>query len=205
MANNMDTSIYTLKWFLQCFLERIPFSLTIRVWDLYLLEGESIMIAMAYSILKLHYHTLLKMGMDEMMEFVQKTLPMDFGFDNDFVIETALYESLLELKSSQLHTAGPPPKSEKPQHRFGLLKDIASEDSEMRVGERLPATENSDASSDLFLTETGSLEDDLDKSWKSDTATTTSETEISSQAISESRDQVTKMHINEVSKHSFYF
>ena len=59
MANNMDTGIYTLKWFFQCFLDRIPFSITIRVWDLYLLEGDSIMIAMAYNILKLHWKSLL--------------------------------------------------------------------------------------------------------------------------------------------------
>ena len=70
----IDTGIYTLKWFFQCFLDRvrfikriqtkcnltnslilqIPFSLTLRVWDLYILEGERVMIAMAYSILWIH-------------------------------------------------------------------------------------------------------------------------------------------------------
>jgi hypothetical protein len=33
---------------------RLPYSLVIRVWDMYLLEGEPIMFAMAYTILKLH-------------------------------------------------------------------------------------------------------------------------------------------------------
>ena len=120
IANGVDTGIYTLKWFFQCFLDRMPYSLTIRVWDLYLLEGETIMFAMAYTILKLHRKALLKMGMDELLEFLQKTMETDFGFDDDYVIETALKESLAELRSSRLHTAGPPPDNEKPQKPFGL-------------------------------------------------------------------------------------
>ena len=120
IANGVDTGIYTLKWFFQCFLDRMPYSLTIRVWDLYLLEGEPIMFAMAYTILKLHRKALLKMGMDELLEFLQKTMETDFGFDDDYVIETALKESLAELRSSRLHTAGPPPDNEKPQKPFGL-------------------------------------------------------------------------------------
>ena len=78
------------------------------------------MFAMAYTILKLHRKALLKMGMDELLEFLQKTMETDFGFDDDYVIETALKESLAELRSSRLHTAGPPPDSEKPQKPFGL-------------------------------------------------------------------------------------
>ena len=138
MANNMDTGIYTLKWFFQCFLDRIPFSITIRVWDLYLLEGDTIMIAMAYTILKLHRKSLLKMEMDELMEFLQKTLETDFGYEDDFVIETALKESLADLKSSKLHTAGPPPESEKPQKPFSLMLNIPPEEESAPVGKRLP-------------------------------------------------------------------
>ena len=33
--------IYLTKWFLQNFLDRLPFHLCIRLWDLFLLEGES--------------------------------------------------------------------------------------------------------------------------------------------------------------------
>ena len=137
----MDTGIYTLKWFFQCFLDRIPFSITIRVWDLYLLEGDSIMIAMAYNILKLHRKSLLKMEMDELMEFLQKTLELDFGYEDDFVIETALKDSLAELRSSRLHSAGPPSESEKPQKPFGLLLNIPVEEERAPAGKRLPVME----------------------------------------------------------------
>ena len=58
---------------------------------------------MAYNILKLHSKTLIKMDMDLIVEFFQKTLPSSFGFEDDFVIES-LRESVDELYSMQLET-----------------------------------------------------------------------------------------------------
>ena len=98
------------------------------------------MLAMAYTILKLHRKTLLKMDMDELMEFLQKTLENDFGYEDDFVVETALRESLAELRSARLLSAGPAPDIELPQKPFGLL-DIPSEEQEMLVGKRVPVVE----------------------------------------------------------------
>ena len=53
-----------------------------RVWDLFLLLGDSILLAMAYNILKLHSKTLIKMDMDSIGEFFQKTLPSSFGYED---------------------------------------------------------------------------------------------------------------------------
>uniref|UniRef100_A0A4W4FSS5 USP6 N-terminal-like protein n=1 Tax=Electrophorus electricus TaxID=8005 RepID=A0A4W4FSS5_ELEEL len=50
----MTTGIYTTKWFLQCFIDRTPFTLTLRLWDIYILEGEKVLTAMAYTVLKIH-------------------------------------------------------------------------------------------------------------------------------------------------------
>ncbi|XP_072618653.1 USP6 N-terminal-like protein, partial [Vulpes vulpes] len=50
----MSTGIYSPKWFLQCFLGRTPFSLTLKLWDAYVLDGERVLTAMAYTILKVH-------------------------------------------------------------------------------------------------------------------------------------------------------
>ena len=52
----ITTGLYTLKWFFQCFLDRLPFSLSIRIWDLFLLEGESIMFATAFTVLRFLIH-----------------------------------------------------------------------------------------------------------------------------------------------------
>nr|XP_055158882.1 nascent polypeptide-associated complex subunit alpha, muscle-specific form-like [Nyctereutes procyonoides] len=50
----MSAGTYTPKWFLQCFLGWTPFSLTLKLWDVYMLDGERVLMAMAYTILKVH-------------------------------------------------------------------------------------------------------------------------------------------------------
>ncbi|VDM03005.1 unnamed protein product [Schistocephalus solidus] len=55
---DVETCTYALKWYMQCFLGRLPISLTLRVWDIFLLDGEKILVAMAYNILKMHHSKL---------------------------------------------------------------------------------------------------------------------------------------------------
>ena len=69
---NLDAILYSLKWFFVIFVERIPFSLCLRVWDIYLLNGEKVVTAMAYTILRLHKKNLLKLrDMDAIVQFLQ--------------------------------------------------------------------------------------------------------------------------------------
>ena len=100
-----------------------------RLWDLYLLEGDCILIAMAYNILRMHQKTLLKMDMDGLMEFLQNTLPKSFGFDDETVIDR-LKDCLAELRSSKLHRAGATPDTEKPQKPFGMFQIPVEEEEE---------------------------------------------------------------------------
>ncbi len=124
--NGIDTGIYTLKWFFQCFLDRIPFSLTLRVWDLYLLEGERVMIGMGYNILRMHRRHLMRNGMDEIIELLQIQLEKDFGHDDDAVIDK-LRDVINELASNRLDSPGRPPADELPQRPFGLLPRLTPE------------------------------------------------------------------------------
>merc|ERR1719509_704156 len=81
----------------------------------------------------MHRKALMKMGMDEMLELIQKTLETDFGFEDDYVVDTGLKECLQELRSARLHTAGHPPPDELPQKPFGLLiLPTAEEEAGMR-------------------------------------------------------------------------
>ena len=41
---NVIPQIYVTKWFLQNFLDRLPFRLAIRVWDCFLLKGDVIVL-----------------------------------------------------------------------------------------------------------------------------------------------------------------
>ncbi|XP_053924217.1 USP6 N-terminal-like protein isoform X2 [Cuculus canorus] len=100
-SHDMSTSFYTTKWFFQCFLDRTPFTLSLRIWDIYILEGERILTAMSYTILKLHRKHLMKLQMEELVEFLQETLAKDFFYEDDFVIDQ-LQNSISELKRAKL-------------------------------------------------------------------------------------------------------
>ncbi|KAL7636334.1 UNVERIFIED_CONTAM: hypothetical protein RMT77_013093 [Armadillidium vulgare] len=118
--NFIDSGLYILKWYFQCFLDRVPFSLALRLWDIYLLEGEKLLVAMGYTILKLHRRQIMKLDMDQILAYIQKRLELNFGYDDDYVVES-LEKNMDELRKSKLASPGPPPENELPQKPFGLF------------------------------------------------------------------------------------
>uniref|UniRef100_A0AAR2JNL2 USP6 N-terminal-like protein n=1 Tax=Pygocentrus nattereri TaxID=42514 RepID=A0AAR2JNL2_PYGNA len=102
----MSTGIYSTKWFLQCFIDRTPFTLTLRLWDIFILEGEKILTAMAYTILKLHKKRLLKMSLEELREFLQEQIAESFDLSDDIVIEQ-LQITMAELRKMKLDLPSP--------------------------------------------------------------------------------------------------
>lgn len=119
-SQEVFTSLYTMKWFFQCFLDRTPFTLTLRIWDIYILEGERLLPAMSYTILKLHKKHLLKLSMEELVEFLQVTLSKDFFFEDDFVVEQ-LQASMTELRRAKLDLPAPGEAEEFPKKPLGQL------------------------------------------------------------------------------------
>ncbi|GAA49563.1 USP6 N-terminal-like protein [Clonorchis sinensis] len=115
---DLSTSTYALKWFMQCFLDRLPVSLVLRLWDIFLLEGEKILIAMAYNILKMHKKRLLRMDQAQLTCFFQDELVKDFQFDDDTVIES-LKDCLEQLRRSKLDQPPPPTMDMLPRRPVG--------------------------------------------------------------------------------------
>ncbi|EGT49545.1 hypothetical protein CAEBREN_31360 [Caenorhabditis brenneri] len=122
--------IYLTKWWFGCFLDRVPFSLALRLWDVFLVEGDCILIAMAYNIMKMHEKSIRKHTMESFMEFIQNDIALDFGYSDDEVMYS-LRETLSKLKSDRQHV--PPPArpedlSEVPTKALGpiLQKPMAS-------------------------------------------------------------------------------
>ncbi|CAH1159098.1 unnamed protein product [Phyllotreta striolata] len=126
--HGLDAILYSLKWFFVCFIERVPFNLCLRIWDIYLLDGERVITAMAYTILKLHKRQLLKLGdMDSIVNFIQVKLYKDFQYDEDSAIRH-LEASMEELKKHKLDLPGPPTKDELPVGPFGVFKEPTFEE-----------------------------------------------------------------------------
>ncbi|KAM4615675.1 USP6 N-terminal-like protein [Polymixia lowei] len=114
------TSLYTMKWFFQCFLDRTPFTLTLRIWDIYILEGERVLTAMSYTVLKLHKKHLMRLSMEELVEFLQVSLSKDFYFEDDIVVEQ-LQNSMTELRRAKLELPAPGKEDELPKKPLGQL------------------------------------------------------------------------------------
>nr|XP_040018748.1 USP6 N-terminal-like protein isoform X1 [Gasterosteus aculeatus aculeatus] len=102
----MSAGIYCTKWFLQCFIDRTPFTLTLRLWDIFILEGERLLTAMSYTILKIHKKRLLKMSLEDLREFLQERIAHTLFYSDDVVIEQ-LQASMAELRKMKLDL--PPP------------------------------------------------------------------------------------------------
>uniref|UniRef100_A0A182JNQ2 Rab-GAP TBC domain-containing protein n=1 Tax=Anopheles christyi TaxID=43041 RepID=A0A182JNQ2_9DIPT len=118
---NLDSILYSLKWFFVVFIERIPFSLCLRVWDIYLLDGEKVVTAMAYNILRMHKQYILKLrDMDQIVQYIQTRLCEDFRFDDDTVIKS-LEQCMEELRKAGLELPPPPSEIELPKQEFGLF------------------------------------------------------------------------------------
>lgn len=115
------TSLYTLKWFMQCFLDRLPFSLVLRVYDIFMLEGDKILTAMAYHIIKLFRKQILKMDLEGIAPLLQEEIP-NRHFVDDEILES-LQESMIELKKSKLDIPPPPSSNELPTKPPGTLPD----------------------------------------------------------------------------------
>ncbi|KAM6937562.1 uncharacterized protein FYW49_021308 [Xenentodon cancila] len=119
----MTTGIYSTKWFLQCFIDRTPFTLTLRLWDIYILEGEKILTAMAYAILKLHRKRLQKLQLEELREFFQEQLAASFRLPDDVVVEQ-LQAAMLELRSKKLDQPPPAKSDELPRKPLGQERPV---------------------------------------------------------------------------------
>ncbi|XP_026058859.1 USP6 N-terminal-like protein [Carassius auratus] len=119
----MSTGIYTTKWFLQCFIDRTPFTLTLRLWDIYILEGEKVLTAMAYTLLKLHKKCLLKMSLEDLREFLQERIASSFNMSDDAVIEH-LQSSMSELRRMKLDLPPPAKGDEFPKIPLGEERPI---------------------------------------------------------------------------------
>lgn len=99
---------------------QVPYSLTLRLWDIYLYDGENVLVTMAYALLKMHRRTLNRMGMEEIVEFLQIRLAQDFGYTDDAAVET-MEKSMEELRRLKLDVTRPIPANELPQKPFGAF------------------------------------------------------------------------------------
>ncbi|KAM3720126.1 USP6 N-terminal-like protein [Dirofilaria immitis] len=106
--------IYVTKWWFGCFLDRVPFPLALRLWDVFLLEGDVILIAMAYNIMKMHEKTMRKLQMENFMEYIQTVIAQDFGFSDEEAMKS-LQDCLRKLHSDRMLLPSSPKPGDAPE------------------------------------------------------------------------------------------
>ena len=105
--NGITSNIYTTKWFLKCLLDSVPFHPAVRLWDIWMYEGEKLLIAMMFNMVKMHRHQLQRINLEGMMNLMKTSLPKDFGHSDDQVIKS-LKACMQELEKSKLSLHSPP-------------------------------------------------------------------------------------------------
>ncbi|XP_039652098.1 USP6 N-terminal-like protein [Perca fluviatilis] len=95
-----------------------PFTLTLRLWDIFILEGERLLTAMSYTILKIHKKRLLKMSLEDLREFLQERISQTFFHSDDVIIEQ-LQASMTELRKMKLDLPPPGKPDELPRKPLG--------------------------------------------------------------------------------------
>ncbi|VBB32692.1 unnamed protein product [Acanthocheilonema viteae] len=106
--------IYVTKWWFGCFLDRVPFPLALRLWDVFLLEGDVILIAMAYNIMRMHEKAMRKLQMENFMEYIQTIIAQDFGFSDEETMKS-LQDCLRKLHSDRMLLPASPKPGDAPE------------------------------------------------------------------------------------------
>ncbi|XP_044605691.2 TBC1 domain family member 3K-like isoform X4 [Equus asinus] len=77
-----------------------PFSLTLKLWDAYILKGEHVLTAMADTMLKVHRKHLLKLPLEGLREFLQDRLGQPWALEDNAMLRhlQALMVELQRMK-----------------------------------------------------------------------------------------------------------
>ncbi|XP_036412425.1 ecotropic viral integration site 5 protein homolog isoform X2 [Colossoma macropomum] len=102
------TSTFSSSWFLTVFLSCLPLTAANRVFDIFMCEGLEIVFRVGMAILQMTQTELLKLDMEGMTQFLEKTAPQQMDRDPGRMITTAYqikYDSKRMKKLEKEYTA----------------------------------------------------------------------------------------------------
>ncbi|XP_017567763.1 ecotropic viral integration site 5 protein homolog isoform X2 [Pygocentrus nattereri] len=103
-----NTSTFSSSWFLTVFLSCLPLTAASRVFDIFMCEGLEIVFRVGMAILQITQTELLKLDMEGMTQFLEKTAPQQMDRDPNRMIMTAYqikYDSKRMKKLEKEYTA----------------------------------------------------------------------------------------------------
>lgn len=101
--SGIHVSMFATEWFVTVFTSSFPFRAVLRIWDIFLLEGQKIVFRVALTLLKESESRLLEMEFEGLMEFLKHGQAFrKILRDPDYLIDKALE---LPLKTSHVESA----------------------------------------------------------------------------------------------------
>eukprot|EP01135_Chromosphaera_perkinsii_P010623 Nk52_evm23s2192 gene=Nk52_evmTU23s2192 len=79
--NDIMVSSYASKWYMQVFQDKLPFNLQLRIWDVFLLKGYTVVHATALLIFKMNRKKMLKMDFEELTVYLRDMHNLEFDCD----------------------------------------------------------------------------------------------------------------------------
>ncbi|XP_065916983.1 EVI5-like protein isoform X2 [Dysidea avara] len=89
-AVGCHTSIYASPWFLTLFASSLSLNVAFRIMDIFFIDGIEIIFRIAVALLEYHSNELLRLDLEDMIKFFQKSLKAAHDSDPDALINVAL-------------------------------------------------------------------------------------------------------------------
>ena len=82
-TQNVPYSAFLPKWLFLIFMEALPYEIAIKIFDIFLFRGHSVLIATGAYILKFYRKQLSKLSMENVLTFLLEAVPVDNYIDHD--------------------------------------------------------------------------------------------------------------------------
>ncbi|CAF0990370.1 unnamed protein product [Adineta steineri] len=119
----VQSDLYTIRWFMLCYLDCLPYPLTLRIWDIFVLDGEQVLLTTAFCILRIHRKKLLHLKtFDSINSFLKNDLCVNFA-NSSLTIDEIIEEYVVcyeKLKQNNLLTLPTPTENEIPMKPFNI-------------------------------------------------------------------------------------
>jgi hypothetical protein len=116
---NKTLDLFSIFFLLDC----LPFPLTLRIWDIFILEGEQVLLTTAFCILRIHRKKLLHLKtFDSINTFLKNDLCINFS-NSSLTLDEIIEEYIVcyeKLKQNNLLTLPPPNENEIPTKPFNI-------------------------------------------------------------------------------------
>ena len=99
--HDIDLSLFSFNWFMTIFIDCLPISAVIRLWDLFLLEGHKTLLRFSLSLVKLHEFSLMQHHDSVSIFNMFRTTARSF-YDSNLIIKLAYTEFKPFPKRSEL-------------------------------------------------------------------------------------------------------